>query len=255
MIRFSSLGSGSGGNGLLVVCGETRVLLDCGFSLAETEQRLRRLGMAPELLTAILVTHEHTDHLGGVARLARRLDLPVYGSFGSLSHLRGELDDALLRAVETDVSFAIDALMVEPYAVPHDAREPLQYVLGDGQRRLGVLTDCGRATPHIVDMLKCCDALFLEANHDRDMLRNGPYPTLLRERVGGPFGHLSNDQAADLLAQLNHARLQHVVAAHISHKNNTAQLAQAALAQALDCPVDEVAVADQDLGLDWREVS
>ncbi len=254
MIRFASLGSGSEGNGLLIQCEATCVLLDCGFSLAETEARLGRLGVLPQQLTALLVTHEHTDHIAGVARLARRHRLPVHASFGTLGALRDQLAASQLHAITSDIPFAIDALAIEPFAVPHDAREPLQFVVGDGHLRLGVLTDVGCSTPHIEAMLKTCDALFLEANYDPHMLQHGPYPPQLKARVRGRFGHLSNEEAAALLSRLDHSRLQRVVAAHVSKKNNTPQLAQAALARVLGCPAEEVVVADQGLGLDWLEV-
>lgn len=255
MIRFASLGSGSEGNGLLIQCEATSVLLDCGFSLAETTVRLNRLGVAPQQITALLVTHEHSDHIAGVARLARRYDLPVYASFGTLAALRGQLAEDQLHAISSDVPFALEALAIEPFAVPHDAREPLQFVVGNGDRRLGVLTDVGCSTPHIEAMLKTCDALFLETNYDPHLLKNGPYPPLLKERVSGRFGHLSNDDSAALLSRLDHSRLQRVVAAHVSKKNNTPQLAQAALARVLGCVPEEVMVADQGVGLDWMEVT
>ena len=254
MIRFASLGSGSEGNGLLIQCEATTVLLDCGFSLADTTARLGRLGVAPQQLTALLVTHEHSDHIAGVARLARRYDLPVYASFGTLMALRDQLVENQMHAITSDIPFALEALAIEPFAVPHDAREPLQFVVGNGSRRLGVLTDVGCSTPHIEAMLKTCDALFLETNYDPHLLKNGPYPPQLKERVSGRFGHLSNEESAALLARLDHSHLQRVVAAHVSKKNNTPQLAQAALARVLGCAPEEVVVADQGAGLDWMEI-
>ena len=255
MIDFASLGSGSEGNGLLVRCDETYVLIDCGFSLAQTERRLARLALEPSQLSAVLVTHEHSDHLGGVARLAKRYQLPVYASFGTLSFLRDEINPSQQHIIKSDDPFQLGDIHIEPFAVPHDAREPLQFVLGDGALRLGVLTDVGATTPHIESMLSTCDALFLETNHDRAMLMAGPYPQHLKTRVGGAFGHLSNDESAYLLSRLNHSRLQHVVAAHLSSKNNTPLLAQMALAAVLKWDAIEVAVADQELGLDWRKVA
>ncbi|MBU6505586.1 MAG: MBL fold metallo-hydrolase [Betaproteobacteria bacterium] len=251
-MRFASLGSGSEGNGLLVEWGETRVLLDCGFSLSDTERRLARLGLVPQALSAILATHEHSDHLSGVAPLARRYGLPVFGSFGTLSLLRDALDAAQLRPVADARPFTLGGLDIEPFAVPHDAREPLQFVLGNGRLRLGVLTDTGCATPHIEQMLRTCDALFLETNYDPRMLAQGPYPPQLKARVRGRFGHLSNGEAAELLSRLEHRRLQRVVAAHVSQKNNTPELARAALSAVLGWAPDAVAVADQDEGLDWQ---
>ena len=251
-MRFASLGSGSEGNALLVEWQDTRVLLDCGFTLGETVRRLARLGLEPADLSAILATHEHSDHLSGVAPLARRYGIPVYGSFGTLALLRDELDAALLQPVSDARPFSVGALTVEPFSVPHDAREPLQYVLGNGSLRLGVLTDTGCATPHIEGMLRTCDALFLETNYDPQMLAQGPYPPHLKARVRGRFGHLSNGEAADLLSRLDHARLQWVVAAHVSRKNNTPELAQRALAAVLGWDPAAVAVADQHEGLDWH---
>jgi len=138
--------------------------------------------------------------------------------------------------------------------VPHDAREPTQFVVGDGRRRLGVLTDAGCVTPHMVEMLDGCDGLVLECNHDAEMLRNGSYPWSLKQRVGGRLGHLDNMSAASLLGQIDRRRLQHVVAAHLSEQNNTPALARAALAGVLVCQPQEVAVADQQQGFDWRQL-
>ncbi|MDE2342800.1 MAG: MBL fold metallo-hydrolase [Betaproteobacteria bacterium] len=253
-MRFASLGSGSEGNGLLVEWEGTRVLLDCGFSLGETERRLARLGLAAQDLSAILATHEHSDHLSGVAPLARRYGLPVFGSFGTLSLLREALDATQLHPVSDARPFTLGSLAIEPFAVPHDAREPLQYVLGNGRLRLGVLTDTGCATPHIEQMLRACDALFLEANYDPDLLAQGPYPPQLKARVRGRFGHLSNGEAAGLLSRLEHGRLQCVVAAHVSQKNNTPQLARTALSAVLGWAPEAVAVADQHEGLGWQSL-
>lgn len=248
--RFAMLGSGSRGNATLIECGSTRVLLDCGFSMAETGRRLARLGLEPQDLTAILVTHEHSDHVGGVARLATRFGIAVYCSPGTARAAGLEMAEP----VNVHETFALGDLAVTPVAVPHDAREPCQYVLSNGAHRLGVLTDTGRSTPHIIESYSGLDALILEANHDRDLLANGPYPAMLKERVGGPLGHLSNDQSAGLLDGLDTARLKHLVAAHLSEKNNTPALAGAAFAGVLGCSLDWIAIAAQDGGLDWRDV-
>lgn len=255
-MRFACLGSGSQGNALVVEAGDARVLLDCGFSIKETTARLARLGLAPEALTAIVVTHEHADHIGGVTRVANRFGLTVYLSHGTHTYL-SHLDQIPARCeiIDSHTCFAIDSLWVEPFPVPHDAREPVQFVFGDGQRRLGVLTDTGMSTPHIESMLSACDALVLECNHDEAMLNNGPYPPSLKQRVSGRFGHLSNAAAAKLLSNIDTRRLQHVVAAHLSEKNNLPALAQAALATAFGCEERWIGLADQDSGFDWREIS
>lgn len=252
-MRFASLGSGSEGNGLVVEAGATRILLDCGFGLAECVARLARLGLHPADLAGIVVTHEHGDHLGGVGRLARKYGLPVWLTAGTRTMAR-DLDGVAAHVIDSHAAFAVDALEIQPYPVPHDAREPVQFVFGDGNRRLGVLTDTGASTPHIEATLAGVDALVLECNHDAAMLQNGPYPESLKRRVAGRFGHLENRQAAELLGRLKHDRLQCVLAAHVSARNNTPTLAQGALARALDCPPEDIRVACQTTGFDWTRL-
>lgn len=254
MIRFASLGSGSEGNALLVESGGTRVMLDCGFSTAETVRRLGRLGVSPETIDAVLVTHEHDDHVGGVARFARRFGIAVHLTYGTYaaSSAHGEIPDVVM--IDSHSPFAIGGLEVLPYPVPHDAREPAQFVFGDGAVRLGVLTDAGASTPHIESMLSGLEALVIECNHDAGMLRSSSYPEKLKERIAGRFGHLENSQAAQIVSRIECGALQHVVAAHLSAKNNTPRLATAALAGALGCATDWIAVATQADGLDWRSI-
>ena len=252
-MRFASLGSGSRGNALVVEAGSTRILLDCGFGLGETAARLGRLGLAPENLSAIVVTHEHEDHIGGVARLARRHSIPVWLTHGTLAGFETLFADICdLHVIDNYGSFAVGDLQVDPFPVPHDAREPAQYVFSDGARRLGVLTDTGCSTRHIEAMLSGCDALVLECNHDPGMLQISSYPQKLRERIAGRYGHLDNGAAAELLARLDTARLKHLVAAHLSQENNRPELARAALAGAIGCDPGWVDIADQDGGLGWR---
>ena len=254
-MRFASLGSGSEGNALVVQSGHTCILMDCGLTLAETEARLMRLGLSAERLSGIVVTHEHGDHIAGVARLARKYSTPLWLTHGTRQAQCDALDGLPnLTEVTPHHSFAIGELQVQPYAVPHDATEPVQYVFSDGVMRLGVLTDAGCSTPHIEATLSGCDALVLECNHDPEMLANGDYPSSLKQRVGGRFGHLNNAEAAALLARLDNRRLQHIVAAHLSRKNNTRELAVAALSAVLGCDTEWIAVATQKEGLGWREI-
>jgi len=256
MMRFASLGSGSEGNGLLVEVNGTRVLADCGFGLADTIARLARLGVEPESIGAVLVTHEHDDHVGGVARFARKFDTPVWLTYGTLQAAAASLAGVDgVQVFECHTRFSVGAIEIEPYTVPHDAREPSQFVFGDGNLRLGLLTDAGSLTAHMQSVLDGLDAIVLECNHDAVMLRDGRYPEKLKQRIAGRFGHLSNDSAAELLSALDRSRLKHVIAAHLSQQNNRPELAQAALAGALSCEAQWIGVADQQNGFGWRELT
>ncbi len=254
-MRFASLGSGSSGNALLVEAGGTRVLLDCGFAAKTTAERLGRLGVSPEQIDAIVITHEHGDHVAGAFRFARRYDLAVYLTHGTHAALaRGRPPMPVCQLVDSHTAFAIGNLEIQPFPVPHDAREPVQYVFFDGQRRLGVLTDTGTITPHIVDLLRRCDALMLECNHDPALLAASDYPSSLKKRISGRLGHLDNDTAASLLRQIDTSRLQHLVAAHLSQQNNRPHLAVAALTAVLGCSDEWIGVACQEHGFGWRQL-
>jgi phosphoribosyl 1,2-cyclic phosphodiesterase len=254
-MRFASLGSGSEGNALLVesVSGTTttRVLLDCGFSAKEVERRLARLDVRADQIDAILITHEHADHIGGALTLARKWSIPIHMSWGTARAVGADDAPVELHVLWGDESVVVGDLEVLPYTVPHDAREPLQYVFSDGASRLGVLTDVGVATAHITNVLSGCDALVLESNHDTAMLATSRYPASLKARIGGMHGHLNNDAAAGILAALDRSKLRHLVAAHLSRENNLPELAQAALAAVLGGTAADVVVATQADGFDW----
>jgi phosphoribosyl 1,2-cyclic phosphodiesterase len=254
-VRFASLGSGSEGNALVVEaqCGTTmtRVLLDCGFSAKEVERRLARLGFGIDSLDAILITHEHGDHIGSALALARKWSIPLHMSWGTARAVGADEADVDLHVLWGDEAVAIGDLSVLPYTVPHDAREPLQFVFSDGAGRLGVLTDVGTSTPHISAVLSGCDALVLECNHDVRMLAASRYPPSLKARIGGNHGHLNNDAAAEILASLDRTKLRFLVAAHLSQQNNSPELAQAAMAAVLGAAATDVQVASQDGGFDW----
>ncbi len=255
MIRFASLGSGSRGNSLIVESGDTRLLLDCGFSARATVDRLGRLAVCAESIDALLLTHEHSDHVAGAFRFARRFGLPVYLTPGThLAAPRGTAPLPEVRLIDTHAPFVVGDVEVHPFPVPHDAREPVQYVFSDGVHRLGILTDAGAVTQHIVDTLQACDALVLECNHDRDLLAQSSYPAMLKRRIAGAYGHLENGEAAALLRRIDAQRLRHVVAAHLSEENNRPELARRALADALGCHDDWIGVAGQQEGFAWREL-
>lgn len=256
-MRFCSLGSGSGGNATLIEASQgitsTQVLVDCGFSLRELTRRLLRAGTAPSALTAVFITHEHGDHAGCALALARQHRVPIVTSRGTWRAIgQADFDPLLLRFARDDEALALGDIELQPFAVPHDANEPLQVRAADGQHRFGMITDIGSVTPCIVQSLQGCDALLLECNHDEDMLRASSYPHGLKRRILGSHGHLSNDSAAHLLRQCLHPGLQQVVAAHLSVRNNTPGLAAAAVAGVLGIMADEVAVASQHEGIGWQ---
>jgi phosphoribosyl 1,2-cyclic phosphodiesterase len=262
VLRFSSLASGSSGNATLVEAwhaeGErpTRVLVDCGLPLRRLARALAQRGCTPADLDAVFVTHEHGDHAGGVLALQRRHVLAVWASAGTWRAATDGLDPAPAVSIACDGQpIAIGALTLRPFAVPHDADEPLQLVCSDGRHQVGIVTDLGEPTDAVVRALQACDALLLECNHDRTMLEHGPYPAWLKRRIGGRRGHLANDQSAALLDACRHDGLRHVVAGHLSRHNNTPALAVEALGLALGrAPLfgtPLLHVADGDQGCDW----
>ncbi|MGQ0503479.1 MAG: MBL fold metallo-hydrolase [Panacagrimonas sp.] len=254
MFRYALLGSGSRGNATLVQGGATRLLVDCGFTVKEIDTRSARIDFDPASIDAILVTHEHTDHIGGVARLARAYGIPVLLTPGTAS-TRSDWDGCTLRHISPHQSFTLGEIEVHPFPVPHDAREPCHFAFAHGGRRLGIVSDLGRITPHVVRSLNACDALLLECNHDVSMLARGPYPESLKRRVGGDWGHLSNAQAAGLLREVDRTRLQALVLTHLSEKNNTPALARAAACEALQDDPDWCICAEQDQGSGWHDIA
>lgn len=258
MLRLCSLGSGSSGNATLIesrsLLGTTRLLIDCGWSLREVEARLLRAGVEPATVDAIFITHEHGDHVGSALAFARRHGAALWTSRGTW---RAMVDlDAAPRGPVPHFArdgdrLAIGDLELRPFTVPHDAAEPLQLTIGDGQHRIGVLTDAGISTPHLLRQLQGCEALVLECNHDRQMLAASSYPPVLKARIASRHGHLANDVSAEILAACRHDRLRHLVAAHLSERNNTPALASAALAAVLGASAHEIVVADPQRGFDW----
>jgi phosphoribosyl 1,2-cyclic phosphodiesterase len=258
-MRFASLGSGSAGNCMVIeqasLVSTTRILLDCGFGVREVENRLQKLELAPAQIAGILVTHEHDDHAKGAFKFAAKHGIPVWlsqGTFRMCERYMPANTVVVTNIIDSHTKFHIEHIEISPYPVPHDAREPTQFTFTDGKHKLGVLTDAGESTPHIEQVLSGCDALVLECNHDLNMLQNGAYPYSLKKRVGSRLGHLDNASAAALLARLDNSKLKHIIAAHLSAKNNTPDLAKAALSGALGCQQDWVGIAAQDVGFAWR---
>ena len=255
-MRFASLGSGSRGNALIIEAGATRLMLDCGFGPRETIAKLGRLGLSPEDLSGILVTHEHSDHIAGAFKLASRYRLSVWMTHGTLAAApRGCSEIPGTELIDSHQAVQIGDLEIHPFPVPHDAREPVQFVFSAAGRRLGMLTDCGRITPHVVDVLSPCDALVLEFNHDRERLAVSSYPPSLRARIAGGYGHLENAQALSLLQTLDVGRLQHLVAAHLSEENNCPRAVEALLASLFAGDRRRFDIADQADGHGWRTLT
>ncbi len=257
-MRFRSLGSGSTGNATLVEArsehSATRVLLDCGFSLRELEARLLHEDLMPTDLSAVFITHEHGDHAGCALTLARKHRVPLWMSRGTWRAL-GEPDlPELIHFARDGAHIDVGLLQLQPYTVPHDAQEPLQICFTDGAVRLGVLTDVGMATEHLLANLQNCQALLLECNHDSDLLARSRYPESLKRRIAGRLGHLSNDASARILAACVHEGLRDVVAAHLSEQNNSPELALAALAESAVAYDVKLRAANATSGFDWIEV-
>ncbi len=254
-MRVASLGSGSRGNGTLIEDGDTCLLVDLGFSVKETLARLARLSRSPDDIDAILVTHEHADHINGVVSFAAANDVQVRMTPGT-EHRANLQDKIEVARFSSHQPFSIGSIHIEPVPVPHDAREPSQFVFtARDEKRIGILTDIGHVTPHVRERYHSCDALLLECNHDVEMLVKGPYPQRLKQRVAGIQGHLSNAQAADLLRSVKTDRLSHVVLNHISERNNLPSLALAAAREALGEWHGDLQVADQQNGIDWIEIA
>jgi len=255
-VRFASLGSGSSGNATLIQSQDTTIMLDCGFSCKETVKRLERLDINPEQIDAIVVTHEHNDHISGVGVFSRKYKTPVWMNYGTSLFLRQKKlgDLAALNLFNSHQNFHIKNLNLQPFPVPHDAREAVQFIFSGNNKRLAIVTDLGHITPHTINQLSALNALILESNHDLTLLRNGTYRDSLKRRVGGNYGHLNNHQAADLLRHIDITSIQHLIAAHLSTENNTPEHAISAFKDVLGTLPEWFHVAQQDSGFSWKEI-
>jgi phosphoribosyl 1,2-cyclic phosphodiesterase len=244
-LSICMLASGSKGNATYISDGETSILIDAGLSGIELQRRLTSRGLNPEDLDAIVVTHEHSDHVRGVGILSRRFKLPVYinQKTEEASSQLGSLHE--IRPFECGTTFNISNLAVHPFSISHDAEDPAGFTVGQNGTTLAIATDMGIATSMVREHLKHCALLILEANHDPQMLQTGPYPWPLKQRIQSRVGHLSNSESKKLLNELQHENLQHVILAHLSETNNTPQKAFDEVAQALTRCNAQLMVADQ----------
>lgn len=252
MMRVASLGSGSKGNATLIQAQSTTLLVDCGFGLKDVEQRLAAKGVSPKDLSAIFVTHEHGDHLKGAPMLANKYDIPLWASAGTARYFKREVPTH--QVLNPHSQYTIGDIKVEPVTVPHDATEPTQFVFHALGVSVGLLTDLGSITEHVKEAYKQCNLLMLECNHDPQMLLEGPYPYSLKKRVGGDYGHLSNQQAVELLNSVDKTILSQVLISHISEQNNDEQLAISAVEAALIGQDVSVLMLSQASGCDWLNV-
>ena len=231
-----------------------RVLIDCGLGIRQLQARLAEAGLQPEDINAIFITHEHGDHIGCARALALRYRIPVWMSQGTHAAIGAPDFDGLLHTARDGKVIDLGGLELTPFTVPHDAREPMQLSCSDGSAKLGVLTDLGHATSHVLSHLKGCDAMLLECNHDTALLEQSPYPAFLKRRVSGDYGHLSNAAAADIARTVMHRGFKHLVAGHLSTQNNRPELAQSAVAGALGCNNEDIVVAGASSGTPWLHI-
>lgn len=251
MLRFCSIGSGSKGNGTLVSYGQTTLLVDCGFGVKDTIKRLANKGVSPEELTAILVTHEHSDHIKGVKNLSNKFKIPVWLSRGTSLHKSCD-ELVLCNLFNSHKTFQLGDIVVTPVPVPHDSREATQFVFRVDKTSLGILTDVGHITEHVREMFSSCQALMLEFNYDYQMLMQGKYPRLLKQRVAGKLGHLSNEQALEfLLSRISHP-LKILVVMHRSEENNTEEKIAELLSKNGIKQSSKILYAQQTAGFDWQ---
>lgn len=258
-IRFKSLGSGSAGNGTVVQCwqGQERVnlLIDCGFGLKDLLGRLAQAQLGPADLSGVFITHEHSDHIGCAVSFALRHRLPLIMSAGTYHAIGTPALGDCLRLTKDDDAVELGPLLIHPFTVPHDAAEPLQLTCTDGVMKLGILTDVGEATPHLVRHLQGCHGLLLESNHDAKMLADSSYPSSLKRRISGPQGHLENQAAASIAAQVNGPQLSTLVAGHLSEKNNRPDLVVSVISRTLGCAPSDIIVATAQSGTPWLSLS
>jgi phosphoribosyl 1,2-cyclic phosphodiesterase len=233
-LGFTLLGSGSSGNATLVSDGEVHVLVDAGLSGRETARRLRECGVEPERVTAIVVSHEHGDHCRGAAPLSSDLKIPVFITDGALEASGMDLDPGLRQRIESGVPFDVRGLCFTPFSVPHDSVDPIAFCVEKGGVKLAIVLDLGYITNLVIQRLKRCDGIVLESNHDVNMLKVGPYPWSLKQRVLSRRGHLSNDMVADFLISGFDGNARHVVLAHLSRKNNLPELALLSARRAIE---------------------
>jgi len=219
-LRIASLNSGSNANCYYVGNDKEAVLIDAGLSCRETEKRLKRLGLDISLIKAVFISHEHDDHIAGLAVLSKKHRLPVYITDRTLNNCRFEINKELVYSFTHTEPVLIGDLSILPFSKSHDANDPHSFIVSGNSVHVGVITDVGYACKHVIKHFKLCDAVFLESNYCEQMLENGSYPFHLKRRISGNKGHLSNDQALELFLKHKPAHLQLLILSHLSQNNN-----------------------------------
>lgn len=228
---FSTLASGSSGNCIFIGTDKTKVLIDVGVSGKKVEQGLKTIGVDPKEIDGIFITHEHTDHIRGIGVLARKYNLPIYANLGTwkaienLERVIGNIKSSLKELIENGKDFILKDLVIRPYSIPHDAKDPVGYAFYCNDKKVSVATDLGHINDDIIENIKDSNLILLEANHDIEMLKFGKYPYSLKRRILGDFGHLCNEVSGDLLSKVYHNKLETVVLGHLSKENNFPELA------------------------------
>lgn len=226
MINFTSLISGSSGNAAYLSDGKTHILIDCGMSGKQLLDALNKIGASPEQLDALLITHEHSDHVKGAGVIARRYALPVYATEGTHSAMDiGSVSDEQIKVISTAQDFEIGTIGIKPFSIPHDAAEPVGYSFYINGTKLSLATDIGHMNKPLIEQIMKSKMVLLESNHDVDMLQFGPYPFPLKQRILSDIGHLSNENAAKTALQLVNSGTEHIMLGHLSEKNNHPEIA------------------------------
>ena len=250
-MRFASIASGSSGNCIYAGTDRTHILVDAGISNRRIELGLKELGLKAEEVDGICLTHEHSDHIAGLSMYLKKHPVPVYATEGTLNQIRKALSvpyaEEFLIPIEADRPFSVGDMEVTPFAISHDAAEPVAYRISGGESQVAVATDLGTYTPYVVQHLQNLNAILLESNHDIHMLETGPYPYYLKQRILGDQGHLCNENAGRLLSEILNDRMTHVLLGHISKENNYPELAWEAVRLEVNLAPNEYRASDFDI--------
>lgn len=258
-MRIKNIASGSGGNATLVGSNNVNILIDAGLSCKRISDGLNEAGLSLKEIDAILITHEHTDHINGLGVIERKYGTPVYATAGTIEGIKrtsslGKFDNDRMIEITAGEHFAIGDMVIEALSVSHDALEPVCYRIDDGRSSFASVTDLGEFDDRLVEGLKGLDGLLIEANHDVRMLEAGPYPYYLKQRILGKYGHLSNESSGSLLTKLMHDNIKYILLGHLSNENNTRELARLAVETEIDMSDNAYRAKDFDIHVASRNM-